>query len=111
MKTIYAGLLGIGLFVGGYFYGSNNSNEIKVAGEQFSIENVDSSLILNLKNSGKTYELNSIDGELYLGSAQHNMYGAAKLSELNAQKKIAPYINRLSAKVDSLEAKLEQCSN
>ncbi len=110
MKTLYAGILGIGLFVGGYFFGKTTNNEVRVGNEKIAFEQTDSTLTMKLENAGKSYQLTPIDGELYLGSAQHNMIGATKLAAYETQLKVKPYIDKLSSKVDSLEAQLQRCT-
>ena len=106
MKNIYAGILAIGMAVGGFMYANSTNNTIKTGNDQYTIQQTDSTLNLYSKNLDKSYQLNSLDGELFLGDAQHNMLGATKISAYDAKQSMMPIIDKLSSKLDSLESKL-----
>ena len=106
MKNIYAGIIAIGMAVGGYMYANTTNNTIKTGHDQYTIEQTDSTLNLHSTTLDKTYQLTSLDGDLFLGGAQHNMLGATKLSAYNAKQSMMPIIDKLSTKLDSLESRL-----
>lgn len=78
MKLIYTGILSIACLIGGYQYGKKTNPE-PVNNEKYSILLSDSTTQIKAHNLDKTYDLTTINGELYLGNAQHNFDGAAKL--------------------------------
>lgn len=107
MKNIYAGILAIGMAVGGYIYANKTAKTITTRQDQYRIEQTDTTTNLYSKNLNKSYELTSLDGNLFLGDVQHNMLGVTKLSAYEAKESMMPVIDKLSSKIDSLESRID----
>jgi hypothetical protein len=103
IKTLaYTALLAGGI-AGGYYFGANSCS----ADQEYKINRENKIVSLESKTLDKSYELNQIGEDFYLGDSNHNLKGVQALAMYETEKKVESKINGLESKLDSLETKFK----